>query len=82
MRRPATQALLALALLGSPGLAGSATACPNCKEAVAAQPEDAANVASGYNWSVLFMVGMPFTLLGTGALFIARGVKKGILPEL
>src|SRR5262249_42876942 len=52
---------LLLALLLMP--AGPATACPNCKEAVAAQPSEVAGMARGYNWSVLFMLAVPFTLL-------------------
>jgi hypothetical protein len=64
------------------GLAEDARACPNCKEAVAAQPSEVASMKAGYNWSVLFMMAMPFTLLGTGALMIAREVKRGTLPEM
>jgi hypothetical protein len=61
---------------------GEVAACPNCKEAVAAQPEDVANMKSGYNWSVVFMMSMPFTLLGTGMFMVARAVKRGTLPEM
>lgn len=63
------------------GLAADVAACPNCKEAVAAQPSEVANMKNGYNWSVLFMMSMPFTLLGAGAMMVARGVKRGTLPE-
>lgn len=63
------------------GISAEVSACPNCKEAVAAQPSEVANMKNGYNWSVLFMMAMPFTLLGTGALMVARGVKRGTLPE-
>ena len=56
------------------GLAGEAAACPNCKEAVAAQPSAVAAMKNGYNWSVLFMMAMPFTLFGTGALMVAAGL--------
>jgi hypothetical protein len=66
-----------------------AAACPNCKEAVAAQDDVAALggppstfMKNGYNWSVLFMMAMPFTLLGTGAFLVVRAVKRGALPEL
>jgi hypothetical protein len=62
--------------------AGQVAACPNCKEAVAAQPEDVASMKDGYNWSVLFMLAMPFTLLGTGMFMVARAVKRGSLPEM
>ena len=64
------------------GMAGDAPGCPNCKEAVAAQPSEVARMKNGYNWSVLFMVAMPFTLFGTGAFMVARGVKRGTLPEM
>jgi len=64
------------------GLAVDAAACPNCKEAVAAQPSDVAAMKEGYNYSVLFMMSMPFALLGTGAFMVARAVKRGTLPEM
>ena len=59
-----------------------ARACPNCKEAVSLQSGEASNLASGYNWSVLFMLVVPFSMMGTGALAIRRAVKRGSLPEL
>lgn len=62
--------------------AQSASACPNCKEAVANQTSDQANVASGYNYSVMFMVSVPFTLLGTGAFAVVRTARRGGIPEL
>lgn len=64
------------------GMARDVPACPNCKEAVAAQPNEVATMKNGYNWSVLFMVAMPFTLFGTGAFMVARAVKRGTLPEM
>ena len=63
-------------------LAAPVSACPNCKEAVAAQPADVASTARGYNLSVMFMVSMPFTLLGTGIFAVTRAAKRGLLPEL
>ena len=62
-------------------LAGNASACPNCKEAVANQGGDAARLADGYSWSILLMMAMPFALLGTGSIFVARAVRRGDLPE-
>ena len=64
------------------GAGGVAPACPNCKEAVAAQPADVAAAAQGYNWSILLMMSMPFTLLGTGAFLVARAVRRGTIPEM
>lgn len=62
--------------------AGEATACPNCKEAVSAQPGDLARMANGYNWSVMFMIGVPFSIFGAGAFMVRRAVKLGVLPEM
>jgi len=70
-------AVLSFSLL----FAGEASACPNCKEAVSAQPADVANMARGYNLSIMLMLGMPVTLLGTGAFMVRRAVKLGQLPE-
>jgi hypothetical protein len=64
------------------GVAGEVSACPNCKDAVAAQPAEVARMKNGYNWSVLFMMAMPFTLLGTGVFMVTRAVKRGVLPEM
>lgn len=79
------KALFSLGLAAALALAPSrpASACPNCKEAVAAQkPEEAQRLKSGYFYSILLMVSMPFAILGTGAFFIARAVKRGALPEM
>lgn len=73
---------LLLIPIGVLGLARPAPACPNCKEAVSAQPSELAGMSRGYNWSVLFMLAVPFTMLGTGTLMVARAVKRGTLPEM
>jgi hypothetical protein len=59
-----------------------ARACPNCKEAVSLSSEEASNMSSGYNWSVAFMLAVPFSMLGTGAFMIRRAVRLGALPEM
>jgi hypothetical protein len=64
------------------GATESVRACPNCKEAVSAQPSEVAGMAQGYNWSVLFMLAVPATLLGTGSLMVVRASRRGTLPEL
>jgi hypothetical protein len=79
MRRSIRRLVPVLALLAC---SSPVSACPNCKEAVAAQPSEMQNMARGYNYSVLLMLGMPFTLLGTGAYAVARAAKRGLLPEL
>lgn len=40
----------------------SALACPGCKQALA--DSKGGNMIAGYFWSILFMMSMPFTLLG------------------
>jgi hypothetical protein len=62
-------------------LTRGASACPNCKEAVAAQPSEVQGMARGYNYSVLFMLTMPVGLLGGGAILVSRAVKNGSMPE-
>jgi hypothetical protein len=56
--------------------------CPNCKEAVSLQDGEAANLSNGYNWSVMFMLVVPFSMMGTGAFVVHRAVKRGSLPEM
>ena len=80
--RPILRLAAVLALFFSFTSRPTASACPNCKEAVAAQPSEVANMARGYNYSVLLMLSMPFTLLGTGAFMVARAVRRGDLPEM
>jgi len=84
MKRAMTKTLLflALAILILPQCASPAVGCPNCKEAVSASDSEAASTSSGYNWSVLFMLAVPFSLFGTGALLVRRAAKRGLLPEL
>ncbi len=71
-------ALVVLAMIHGPN---RALACPNCKEAVSLQSGDAENLSSGYNWSVMFMLAVPFSMFGTGAFLVHRAVKRGSLPE-
>jgi hypothetical protein len=80
IRRSVTLLLLSLVLLL--GVTGTVTACPNCKEAVSAQPSEMAGMARGYNWSVLVMLAVPFTLFSTGTLMVVRAARRGTLPEL
>lgn len=74
---------LSLAAIGlGLSLSGEVHGCPNCKEAVANQGNtNATRLADGYSWSILLMMAMPFTLLGTGAYFVTRAVRNGALPE-
>jgi hypothetical protein len=82
LKRIARRALTALVVAVAATTAGEARACPNCKEAVTASEGEVSSMAEGYNWSVLFMLTVPFSMLGTGAFMVHRAVKRGYLPEL
>ncbi len=75
-------ALLVCLLLG-PDIAA---ACPNCKDGLAeqtgAEGEASASTQYAFSYSVLFMVTVPFLLLGSGVTFVIRAVKNGSIPEL
>ncbi|HZW32972.1 MAG TPA: hypothetical protein VFF52_19810 [Isosphaeraceae bacterium] len=83
MKRIWRKSLLSLAVLALLVLAGGnpARACPNCKEAVSLGSGEVASLSNGYNWSVLFMLAVPFSMMGMGAFFVHRAVKRGSLPE-
>jgi hypothetical protein len=80
--RSAPFTALAGAFLLSVVCARPVVACPNCKEAVAAQPADVAKMARGYNWSILLFLATPLALLSTGAFLVHRAARRGLLPEL
>ena len=56
-------------------LAGTAAACPTCKEALAGT-EGAGDIINGYFYSIMFMVSMPFTILGGFGVCAYRAVNK------
>ena len=74
------RAVLTLALV--PGRRAWLQACPNCKDALAANSEGGADLVRGYFYSILFMMGMPFTLLGAFSFSMYRSaVKKAQSPS-
>jgi hypothetical protein len=81
MRIP-RKVLVPIVLASTIGLGGVAHACPNCKEALASQTGEGAKLKDGYYYSILLMMAMPFTLLGTGAFLVVRAVRNGSLPEM
>ncbi len=70
--------MTAVMLAASPA---ATRACPNCKEALSAQPGDTTRMADGFNWSILVMLGVPAGLLSVGGLAVRRAVRNGVLPE-
>jgi heme/copper-type cytochrome/quinol oxidase subunit 2 len=45
-------------------LEAAAMACPSCKESLGHSDPARANMVRGYFWSILFMMSMPFLILG------------------
>ena len=66
-KRMTVSVLIALTLVLALGAAiapEAALACPNCKDAVADTDTGLTGVARGYGISILFMISLPFSLLG------------------
>lgn len=53
-----------------------AEACPGCKEAIAENDLQGQRVARGYFWSILFMMSMPFAILGTFGTYFYVEVRR------
>lgn len=63
-------------------LAAVASACPNCKEAVAndriggAQGASAGDAASGFNHAIYFALGTLFTIAGVLGVRVGRAIRR------
>ncbi len=68
--------ILATLLLSTVALAQPVWACPNCKDSLAQQGENGPNVARGFYWSILFMMGTPFAILGAFSGYMYLEVRK------
>lgn len=53
-----------------------ASACPSCKAALASQDASQGDIVSGYFWSILFMMSMPFTILGSFSGYMYLAVRR------
>ena len=53
--------------------ATSAAACPTCKDGIAESDPASQAMAKGYFYSILFMMAMPFVIIGTfgGAAYLS-----------
>jgi hypothetical protein len=84
-RRSRSLFLLAVAFAMVACFADSALACPGCKQALATAEGEQANMVNGYFWSILFMLSMPFTILGvfSGSMYLAvrNARRKQALPQ-
>jgi uncharacterized paraquat-inducible protein A len=57
--------MFATALLVVVVLTGEAWACPTCKSAISGDDPVSVARATGYFYSILFMMSMPFVIIGT-----------------
>jgi heme/copper-type cytochrome/quinol oxidase subunit 2 len=76
-------AILALWLVAA--ASSWAAACPTCKDALAQHDPEHANLVRGYFWSILFMMSMPFLILGGLSAYLYFEVrraraKRGLAP--
>jgi hypothetical protein len=53
-----------------------ARGCPNCKDAVNTSDPEGLNVARGYFYSILLMLAMPFTLVGSFGAYVWREMRR------
>jgi hypothetical protein len=57
-------------------VAADAFGCPNCKDGIAATDPEGANIARGYLYSILLMLAMPFTLVGSFGVYVWREMRR------
>jgi uncharacterized membrane protein len=57
-------------------LEAAAVACPTCKESLGHSDPARANMVRGYFWSILFMMSMPFLILGGLSALLWWEVRK------
>ena len=59
----------------------AALACPSCKESLAHSDPARANMVRGYFWSILFMMSMPFLILGGLSTLFWWEIRKAKLAK-
>jgi len=57
-------------------MAADAMGCPTCKDAVNTSDPEGLNVARGYFYSILLMLAMPFTLVGSFGAYVWREMRR------
>ncbi len=56
--------------------AAEALGCPNCKDAVNTSDPEGLNLARGYFYSILIMLAMPATLIGSFSAYVWREMQR------
>ena len=57
-------------------VAGQAWGCPTCKDGVAESDPEGMNIARGYFYSILIMLAMPLTLVGSFGIYVWREMRR------
>ena len=75
--------LLVLTCLVFAAAVTDASACPMCKAALASHDRTHGDWVTGFFWSILFMLSMPFVLLGSFCTYMYVLVRRarGETPE-
>jgi hypothetical protein len=71
-----TARVLALLVLAALLLPAIASACPLCKDAEADTPGGSAGLGRGFYYSILLMIAVPWTAVGTVAFLIFRKRRR------
>jgi hypothetical protein len=74
-RRLLRPSVLLVALVAIACVASEAWACPTCKEDLANDPEGR-GLATGFYYSILLMMTMPFAIIGMLGAVAYRSVKR------
>lgn len=69
-------AMLMIVVVACLGFASLAEACPGCKDAIAETDPSKSGIVQGYFYSILFMMSMPFLLLGSFGGYLYVKVRK------
>jgi hypothetical protein len=69
--------VIALVLL----IASVAAACPTCKDGLAQNDPQGQSIAAGYYYSILFMMSMPFAILGTFGSLAYLSIRRARLQQ-
>ena len=62
-------------------LADVAAACPTCKDGIAENDPGRQAMAAGYFYSIIFMLTMPFAILGTFGSLAYFSIRKARLEQ-
>ena len=63
-------------LLVAAFVAAEAFGCPTCKDGIAANDTEGANLARGYFYSILLMLAMPLTLVSSFGAYVWREMRR------